>query len=83
VSYVASEYQSGGYLAWFLIQAVRQGVGGNDGLQVRELSQYVQQNYNQHVHGRQTLVVAGAQNMTLWGGATNTATASAGNVARR
>ncbi len=82
VSYVASEFQSGGYLAWFLIQAIRQGVGGSDGLQVPELTRFVQQQYGQHVNGRQTLAVAGAQNMTLWGGASSGNVASAQRLAR-
>lgn len=72
-SYVASEVRAGGWLAYFMIQAVRGDVnGGPDGLQVNELASYVQRGYNQRVGGRQHLVVAtginGAQ-ATLWGAA--------------
>jgi hypothetical protein len=70
VSYVASEVQAGGYLAYFMIQAVRGGAsGGADGaLQVGELASYVQRSYDQRVGGRQHLVVAtgAGRQATLW-----------------
>ncbi len=68
-SYVASEVNAGGWLAYFMIQAVRQGVGGADGaVRVADLVNYVQQGYGQRVGGRQHLVAtSGAGNTAmLW-----------------
>lgn len=69
VSYGALEVQSGGWLAYSLLQAVRGRADTNrDGmLQVNELVSYVQATYRRLVRGRQHLVVAGAdQRATLW-----------------
>jgi hypothetical protein len=68
-SYVASEVQAGGWLAYFMIQAIRHGVSGSDGaLHVADLVNYVQGGYSQRVGDQQHLVVtSGApRTATLW-----------------
>jgi hypothetical protein len=69
-SYVASEVHSGGWLAYFMIEAVRANLhGGNDGaLHLNELTAYVQRGYAQRVHDQQHLVVASGagQQAVLW-----------------
>jgi hypothetical protein len=68
-SYVASEVQAGGWLAYFMIQAVRQGISGQDGaMHVADLVNYVQGGYSQRVGDQQHLVVSSGagRTATLW-----------------
>lgn len=76
-SYVADELRAGGYLAHAMIEAVETGADSNgDGMvQLSELAGHARQVYQQHVHGRQNLVVASGAGRaaSLWrsaGGAT-------------
>jgi hypothetical protein len=68
-SYVASEVNAGGWLAYFVIEAVQHGITGSDGaVHVADLVNYVQRGYGQRVGGRQHLVVAAGAGTTatLW-----------------
>ena len=73
-SYVASEVHAGGWLAYYMIEAVRRGVSANGAMHVNDLVGFVQRGYGQRVNGQQHLVVASGaeQTATLWRtGATN------------
>ena len=67
-SFVASPVHAGGWLAYFMIEAVRQRIGGRDGsVHLADIVTYVQHGYGERVHGQQHLVVAAPEHtMTLW-----------------
>lgn len=68
-SYVASEVNAGGWLAYFMIQAVQHHVSGaGNATHVADLVAYVQRGYGQRVGGRQHMVVASGagDSATLW-----------------
>jgi len=67
-SFVASEVHAGGWLAYFMIQAVTTRLAGRDGsLNLRDLVAYLQRGYSRRVGSHQHLVVASAaRSATLW-----------------
>lgn len=78
LSYVADEFRAGGYLAYFVTEAIRNGsvIGSDGAVRVRDLVSAVRQGYSRHVHGRQNLVVAGGDQLaTLWQGPRQTTVA--------